>query len=180
MDRVTSGSSPSGHEKTDVAGAVVVVGVEPVVAVVFQLFLAFAEARRFMRVALAGSGMTGEEYGIYSYFFANGPQTLSQAATDLGYPITTLASTLAPILDRGDMVRTVDPADGRARPLELSAQGEGRLEVAGPSFRAVYGDLTQNLETAGADPEEIFAALESLRTAMSETSVAHSSQPTGR
>lgn len=132
----------------------------------YQLYLANTESRRFMRAALAGTDMSGEEYGIYSYFYANGPRTLSQAAADLGYPITTLASLIAPAVSSGELVRSRHPTDRRARILELSPAGRERLEVAIPAFRSAYRGLLATLADSGADVEAIFDALAKLRSGL--------------
>jgi DNA-binding MarR family transcriptional regulator len=138
-------------------------------SLLFQLYLASSESRRFMSLALRSTGMSGEEYGIYSYFYANGPRTLSQAATDLGYPVTTLASLIAPTVERGDLTRRSHPTDRRARLLELSTPGRDRLEAAIPAFTTAYRALLARLDAAEADTEAIYGALEALRAGIAVT-----------
>ena len=130
----------------------------------YQLYLASTESRRFMRLALRETDISGDEYGIYSYFYANGPRTLSQAASDLGYPVTTLASLVAPIVEAGDLVRRSHPTDGRARLLELTPAGKERVDAAIPAFKAAYQALLRRLEEADADTEALFEALATLRS----------------
>ena len=72
-------------------------------SLLYQLYLASPASRGFMKVALSGSGMSGEDYALYSYLRANGPRTQSQAARDLGIPVTSLATTLAPLIDHGQI-----------------------------------------------------------------------------
>ncbi len=136
----------------------------------YQLFLTSSESRRFMGLALRDTGMTGEAFAIYSYFYANGPRTQSQAAADLGYPVTTLASVLAPIVESGDLVRRPHPRDRRARLLELSPAGKSRTDAAIPSFTSAYQALLSRLGAAGTDPEALFEALATLRAGIAETS----------
>lgn len=138
-------------------------------SLLFQLYLTSQESRRFMRLALRGTGMSGEEYGIYSYFFANGPRTLSRAATDLGYPVTTLASLLGPILDRGDLRRRAHPTDRRARLIELAPPGRERLFAAAPAFSKAYDAFLARLTEHGTDTEALYAALDALLTGISRT-----------
>lgn len=135
----------------------------------YQLFLTSTEARRFMRAALGGTDMSGEEYGIYSYFYANGPRTLSDAASQLGYPVTTLASLLAPGFDAGELARRPHPRDGRARLIELTDRGKARMDAVIPVFRAAYGALLSELDGDGADAEALFDALGTLREAIAAT-----------
>ncbi len=139
-------------------------------SLLYQLYLASTESRRFMRLALRDTDMSGEEYGIYSYFYANGPRTQAQASVDLGYAVTTLASLLAPILQSGDLVRRPHPTDGRARLLELSPDGRLRLESAIPAFTDAYQALLAELRSTGVDPESVFTALGQLRDGIADTS----------
>jgi DNA-binding MarR family transcriptional regulator len=132
----------------------------------YQLYLTSQASRALMKHALAGSGMTGEEYALYSYLFANGSRTLSQGARDLGMPITTIATLLQQPVRRGEIVRRPHPADGRARLLSLTDAGTARLTAAMPAFTRGYRVVLAQLEAMGADVEAIFAALAELRRAV--------------
>ena len=135
----------------------------------FQLYLTSQASRRFMRLALANSEMTGEEYALYSYLYGNGPRTLTQASRDFGLPITTLATLLAPLIDRGEIARRPHPTDGRARLLELTDAGRQRLEAAIPDFSVAYRALLGQLEEQEIDDEAVFAALDALRASIMRT-----------
>jgi DNA-binding MarR family transcriptional regulator len=138
--------------------------------VLYQLYLTNQAARRFMRLALAQTEMTGEEYALYSYLFGNGPRTLTQASRDLGLPITTLATLLGPLIEAGEFERRPHPADRRARLLDLTDTGRQRLEAAIPDFSAAYRALLGQLQEADVEDEAIFAALHELRAAIDRTS----------
>jgi DNA-binding MarR family transcriptional regulator len=135
----------------------------------FQLYLASQASRRFMRLALANSEMTGEEYALYSYLYGNGARTLTQASRDFGLPITTLATLLAPLIDRGEVARRPHPTDGRARLLDLTDAGRQRLEAAIPNFSVAYRALLGQLEEQEVDDEAVFAALDALRASIIRT-----------
>jgi DNA-binding MarR family transcriptional regulator len=135
----------------------------------YQLFLAHQTTRQFMRLALAGSGMSGEEYALYSYLYANGARSLSQAARDLGWPITTLSTMLQPLIDAGQLQRTPHPRDGRSRLLSLTDEGRTRLEGAMPGFTAGYRALLRQLEDDGVDAERVYRALASLMDSVQRT-----------
>jgi DNA-binding MarR family transcriptional regulator len=132
----------------------------------YQLFLTNQSARRFMRAALAGTGMTGEEYALYSYLYGNGPRTLSQAARDFGLAVTTVATMLAPHFESGELERLPHPTDRRARLIALTDKGRQRMDVAIPAYTAAYQDLVRTLEARGGDTEAVFEALERLRAAV--------------
>jgi DNA-binding MarR family transcriptional regulator len=129
----------------------------------YQLWLTNQAARNLMRQAMSASDMSGEEYALYSYLYANGARTLSQAARDVGMPITTLATLLAPGLGAGEIVRTAHPRDGRAKLLRLTDAGRARLERAMPAFTAGYRAVLDELAETGADVEALYAALVQLR-----------------
>jgi DNA-binding MarR family transcriptional regulator len=116
-----------------------------------------------MRQAMAASDMSGEEYALYSYLYANGARTLSQAARDVGMPITTLATLLAPGLDASEIARTAHPRDRRAKLLQLTDAGRARLERAMPAFTAGYRAVLDQLGEDEADVDALYAALGQLR-----------------
>jgi DNA-binding MarR family transcriptional regulator len=138
-------------------------------SLLFQLYLTSQASRRFMRLALAGSEMTGEEYALYSYLYGNGPRTLTQAARDFGLPITTLATLLGPLIASGEIVRRPHPSDRRARLLELTDAGRRTLEAAIPDFTVAHRALLGQLKEAEVDDEAVFAALDALRTSIVRT-----------
>jgi DNA-binding MarR family transcriptional regulator len=138
-------------------------------SLLYQVWLLEVSTTRFMRVALAGTGMRGEEYGLMSYLFANGPRTLTQAAKDLGQPLTTLSTMVAPLVEAGDIERRPHPRDRRARLLELSPRGRERVKGVIPHFSAAYTALLHELEARGADNEAIYEHLDELRTSIERT-----------
>jgi DNA-binding MarR family transcriptional regulator len=136
----------------------------------YQLYLTNQAARRFMRVALADAPLTGEEFAVFSYLFANGPRTLSQAARDLGSPVTSLATLLAPFIDAGRIERRPHPRDRRARLLDLTEAGRADLMATIPPFTAAYQSLVARLTEGGADIESLYAAVATMRSGIEQTS----------
>lgn len=139
-------------------------------SLLYQLYLTGLASRRFMRQALDGTGMTGEEYALLSYLYGNGPRTLSQAARDFGFAITTVATMLAPLFEAGELERTPHPTDRRARLIGLTDSGRQRMEQAIPAYSHAYRQLLAQLEHDGTDVEAIFEALGALRVGIVETS----------
>jgi DNA-binding MarR family transcriptional regulator len=134
----------------------------------YQLFLTTQSSRRLMKAALAGTGMTGEQFALYSYLYGNGPRTLSQAARDFGLAVTTVATMLAPHFESGELERLPHPTDRRARLIALTDAGRRRMDVAIPAFSTAYQATVARLEAAGGDVEATFEALDRLRTAVAE------------
>jgi DNA-binding MarR family transcriptional regulator len=135
----------------------------------YQLFLTSQASTRFVRRALADTDMSGETYALYSYLYENGPRTPSEAARNLGYPITTFASRLGPLVTAGEISRRPHPMDRRAVIIELSDTGQQRLLGAIPRFRAAYRALEATLRERGTDPADLFGPIEELREAMELT-----------
>lgn len=132
----------------------------------YQLFLTNQAARRFMRAALAGTGMTGEQYALYSYLYGNGSRTLSQAARDFGLAVTTVATMLAPHFESGELERLPHPTDRRARLIALTKAGRHRMDRAIPAYTRAYQAMVERLETSGGDTEAVFRAIDQLRDAV--------------
>lgn len=139
-------------------------------SLLFQLYLTSQASRRFMRLALANSDMTGEEYAVYSYLYGNGARTLTQASRDFGLPITTLATLLGPLIEAGEIARRPHPTDRRARLLELTDAGRRKLEAAIPDFTVAHQALLGQLQELEVDDEAVFAALDALRSSIIRTS----------
>jgi DNA-binding MarR family transcriptional regulator len=135
----------------------------------YQVWLLELATTKFMRVALAGTGMRGEQFALYSYLYANGPRTLTQAARDLGAPLTTLATLIAPSVEDGDIVRRSHPRDGRARLLELTPAGRRRTDDVIPVFTSAYRTVLRELEARDADIEAMYANLDLLRAGIERT-----------
>src|SRR5215510_4778299 len=119
----------------------------------YQLYVTNQAARRFMRAALADAPLTGEEFALFSYLYANGPRTLSQAARDLGTPVTSLATTLAPLIEDDRVTRRRHPRDRRARLLSLTDAGREDLMATIPAFTDAYQALLARLELNATDVE---------------------------
>lgn len=132
----------------------------------YQLHLAGLASRGIMRLAMEGTGLSGEEFALFSYFRANGPRTLTQAAQDMGLPVTTLATLLAGPVEAGEIERGPHPTDRRARLLKLTDAGEARWEAVVPTFSAAYQAVLDELAGSDVEVEPLFAALDQLRTAI--------------
>jgi DNA-binding MarR family transcriptional regulator len=132
-------------------------------SLLYQLWLTSLASRTLMRATMAGSGMTGEEYALFSYLFANGARTLSQTARDVRMPVTTLATLLAPAIERGEIRRSPHPRDRRAKLLGLTDAGMARMDRAIPAFSSGYRALLEQLAEDGVEVEDLYASLGRLR-----------------
>jgi DNA-binding MarR family transcriptional regulator len=135
-------------------------------SLLYQLYLTNQAARSLVKLSMAASDMTGEEYALFSYLYANGDRTLTQASRDLGLPITTLATLLAPSIQDGQVEKVEHPRDRRARLLRLTDAGRARLEEAIPAFSTGYRALLTELEEESVDVESLYDALAVLRAGL--------------
>lgn len=92
-------------------------------------------ARRVTRrydLALRASGLTLGQFSTLTMIMGRGPIGLGDLAGRLGMDRTTLTRDIKPLERRGLIMRTVDPDDGRARNLVISADGRRTLDEAMP------------------------------------------------
>ena len=135
----------------------------------YQLYLASQASRRFMRSALAGTDMTGEEYALYSYLYGNGASHAHPSVPRLRPAHHHPGHAARPVDRGGDITRLPHPTDKRARLLQLTDAGRSRLEAAIPDFTVAYRALLGQLEEQEVDDEAVFAALETLRSSIIRT-----------
>lgn len=138
-------------------------------SLLYQLYITTQASRRFMRQALSGASLSGEEFALYSYLVANGPRTLSRAARDLGMAPTTLADLVTSHVVSGDIERRAHPRDGRARLLSLTATGRERWRSTAEGFGTSYRALLARLAADGIDPETVYRSLDDLRAGLDLT-----------
>jgi DNA-binding MarR family transcriptional regulator len=130
----------------------------------FELYVANQAARRFMRLVLDGAPLSSEEFVLLSYLQANGARMQSQAARDLGLPVTSLATTVAPLVESGLVDRTAHPRDRRAHLLDLTELGRRDLADALPTFNEAYASLLERLVEGGADIEATSGGIAAMRS----------------
>jgi len=130
--------------------------------VLFQSGRTGAALRELMSIAVAGTGVTSEEYGVLGvvHFFPD--RTPTELATAMGRPATTMSRHVARFLRDGLAERVPNPEDGRSYLLRPTAEGSRIVETIAPRI----GKLVDALESAAAQPlTEISAALVALEEA---------------
>jgi DNA-binding MarR family transcriptional regulator len=100
--------------------------------VLFQHFRTSAAVRELMQAALAGTGITGEQYGVLGvvHFFPD--RTPTELAAVLGLPPTTVSRLVAGFLEEGLAERRPNPADGRSYLLRTTTRGSRVVETIAP------------------------------------------------
>lgn len=89
----------------------------------FDVFVLAHGVQELLRDAFAGAPLTPDEYAIYSQLFMNPHCTLSELATALAAPLTTVSDWIRTFDQRGHIRREVRPADRRSCGLALTEAG---------------------------------------------------------
>jgi len=107
--------------------------------VFFRFFRTGQTLRRLMLIAVEGSGLSPDEYGVLSAVRALGlihgqprdprPVQPTEMSHWLGMPATTVSTYIARFLDRGLVERRRNPDDGRSYVLALTAQGDAVVDA---------------------------------------------------
>lgn len=127
--------------------------------VLFELWLASRAATSVLDEALAPSGLTADEFAVYSVLSA-GPLTPSEVAEWVSAPLTTVSSYVKRFERRGHVRRVPNPDDGRSYRVQLTRAGVRAHERAGSAFLPVLDEVRRAL---GRTEGPVRAALASLQ-----------------
>jgi DNA-binding MarR family transcriptional regulator len=106
-----------------------------------------ALARRF-DLALKPSGLTSGQFSLLMSLNRPQPATLGSVAALLAMDRTTLTANLKPLQRRRLLKAGVDPADRRARLLQLTAAGRKALSAAVPIWTELHAAIAAELGDA--------------------------------
>jgi DNA-binding MarR family transcriptional regulator len=104
---------------------------------------------RHYEAGLRRHGLRATQFSILAALALGGPKPLGRLAEILGLERTTLTRGAA-LMERAGWVRTEPSADGRRRPLRLTALGRRKLESAYPAWKAAQESAAEKF--AGAFP----------------------------
>jgi DNA-binding MarR family transcriptional regulator len=91
------------------------------------------------------------------------PVTPGRLADETGMPPTTIRDYVRRLVERGDVRKAPNPADGRSYHLVLTAKGRRLTDRGWPAVKAAYLRVAPNLER---DPEDYLAFTRELRDAL--------------
>ena len=134
-------------------------------SLLFDLFAASQQVRTLLAEAMRGSPLPPDEYAVYSGVFEFAPITPTRLARVVGMPPTTLSHYVRAMRERGHIVETPNPADGRSRELTLTAGGLAAHRQAHRDFQIAYGPFASRI----AGHADVKAALRLVETAARET-----------
>lgn len=113
--------------------------------VLFDVWLVMRATTGILDTALTPSGLTADEFGIYSVLRARETMTPSELARWMSAPLTTVSSYVKRIEGRGHLVRERNPDDGRSYILRLTGEGHRAHAAAGEPFLAVLAGVQARL-----------------------------------
>lgn len=127
-----------------------------------------------MEKTLEGAPLNSEDFGFYSAIFENQPVTPAGIAEVAGMPPTTVSSYLNRVLDRGHLIKTRNPDDGRSFLIELTPPGMEVLHETWLRFLPAQDAVIENL----ALPEErVIEALRELTRAAQAATPENGAKP---
>jgi DNA-binding MarR family transcriptional regulator len=125
-------------------------------SLLFDVFALGQHVRGLVDAAMAGCGLTPDEYAVYSVVFEAEAITMTELSRRLGMPLTTVADYVRAMRSRGHLRRDPHPQDSRAYLLALTAGGLRAHRRASVAFTAAQQSLTAQL---GPETEEAFRGM---------------------
>ena len=116
----------------------------------YELFRTEQVSGRFVEKALESTGIRGDDYAVYSVLL-HGPVTLTELAEQTGMPLTTAAGYAKRLTERGHVVKSPNPDDGRSHLLSLAPEFRERMSEIMRRFTEAVGAFDDIVERAGYD-----------------------------
>lgn len=132
-------------------------------AIVLELAVAARSARELSDRRLRAAGVVPEEYGFLSIVGSLQPVTRTALAKATGLRRTTLRDAVRPLIERGHVVESPHPRDGRATLLALTPAGQELFNRGVPVFRQFLADLDTEL---GGTLDELELGVRTVRVAL--------------
>lgn len=114
-------------------------------SLLFDVWLLMHLVSGLLDDTLDGSGLSGDEFGLYSLLRVFGPATPSQIARWTGMRATTVSAALRRMAARGHSRTEPNPADRRSYLVALSPAGAQAHRAAAGPFLAALGHVEQSL-----------------------------------
>jgi DNA-binding MarR family transcriptional regulator len=118
---------------------------------------------------LEKEGIDPYGWGTLSVIGAHGPLTPKELAARTGRPLTTVSDVVRRLVDRGDVERLPNPADGRSHLLRLTKRGDRSWHRGWPALRTTIRDISSRLDRPlGEVHDSVWDLIEALRAASAQ------------
>lgn len=125
----------------------------------FDVWTLANSTRSLLDDALARSGLSAEEFALYSLLHMSG-HTPTALASALHVPPTTMSSILRRLDERGHLTRRINPNDRRSSVIELSSSGRAAHRRAGRDFLPVLARVEAALDKPVAEAQATLVAID--------------------
>jgi DNA-binding MarR family transcriptional regulator len=134
------------------------------ISLLLEIYAAHARMGALLQREFARDAVPLDDYATLSAIGAFGPLTLTELASMLGTPLTTLSDAARRLERRGHIRRRPNPEDGRSTLFEVTASGDRAHRAGWPALQR----STEAIQAALDVPEdEIREALRRLGAALS-------------
>ena len=133
--------------------------------VLFEVWLVSRATAGLLDAALAPTGLSADEFGVYSALTSADSLTPTELARWMSAPATTVSSYVRRLTARGHLERERNPRDGRSYVLRLTEAGRAAHAAAGARFLPALEEVVAAL---GAQEPEVRRALAVLRRSLDD------------
>ena len=119
--------------------------------VLFDVWLVSRATTALLDEALRGSGLDSDEFAVYSVLASTEHMTPTELARWMSAPPTTVSSYVKRFEQRGHIVRTPNPDDGRSYRLSLTPAGRRAHQIAGTLSLPVLDTVRDRIGDAASD-----------------------------
>lgn len=130
------------------------------VNVLLSVWAVARSASDLLNPALAASGLSADDFAIYSLLAKRGPLTPTELARLMAAPPTTVSSHVARFTRRGDVRKVPNPQDRRSYLIVLTPRGTSSHRRAAELYKPILRDV---LAALGDDEPSVRSALARLR-----------------
>ncbi len=140
------------------------------VSLLLEIYAVSGRAGALLQREFRRDGLETDDYATLSAIGAFGPITLTELASMLGSPLTTMSDALRRLEARGRVGRRANPADGRSVLFELTADGDSAWRAGWPALQRTTAAIREALDAPEDEIRESLRRLEAaLTTALTAT-----------
>jgi DNA-binding MarR family transcriptional regulator len=125
----------------------------------FDVWVVANATRAVLDEALRPSGLSAEEFALYSAVRRDGGITPTELASLMALPPTTVSSIVARLERRGHARRAPNPGDGRSYRIQLTEVGLAAHSAAAGLFAPVLASVESALDVGVAEARAGLAAI---------------------